>query len=152
MISKIGNNKKGFTPLEIYKLHKKRRFLTGFTLIEVMVTTVVLALTALLVYEAFFITLDTYNYCYNYLNVLSLANEKVWQAQDDLATSGVLSNIEEGGEFTNRNKKFLWSLSNSLISGSALQGLYRIDFILSWREGKRVAKISRTAFAIYAKK
>lgn len=147
-----GISDKGFTPLEIYKPSRKRRFLTGFTLIEVMITTAVLSLTALLVYEAFFISLDTFNYCYNYLNVLSLADEKIWQAQDDLSRFGVLTNIGEKGELVNRNKNFVWNLSNNSIEDTQNQKLYKIDLILSWQEGNRQVKISRTAFAMYEKK
>ena len=134
MISKIGNKK------------------TGFTLIEVMITTAVLSLTALLIYEAFFISLDTFNYCYNYLNVFSLADEKIWQAQDDISRFGALTNIAEKGEFVDRNKNFVWNLSNSSIADALNQKLYKIDLILSWREGKRPVKISRTAYAIYENK
>jgi len=134
MISKIGNNKK------------------AFTLIEVMIATAVLSLTTLLIYEAFFISLDTFNYCYNYLNVFSLADEKIWQAQDDISRFGTLTNIAENGEFVDRNKNFVWNLSNSPIADAQNQKLYKIDLILSWQEGKRPVKISRTAFAIYENK
>lgn len=135
MISKIGNNKKA-----------------GFTLIEVTITTAVLSLTALLIYEAFFISLDTFNYCYNYLNVFSLADEKIWQAQDDLSRFGALTNITKKGKFVDRNKKFVWSLSDSSMADTRKQRLYKINFVLSWQEGKRPVKISRTAFAMYEKK
>lgn len=134
MISKIGNKK------------------TGFTLIEVMIATAVLSLTTLLIYEAFFISLDTFNYCYNYLNVFSLADEKIWQAQDDISRFGRLANIAEKGEYIDRNKNFVWNLSNNSIADALNQKLYKIDLILSWQEGNRNVKISRTAFAIYEKK
>ncbi len=134
MISKIGNKKE------------------GFTLIEVMIATMVLSITALLVYEAFFISLDTFNYCRDYLDVISLADEKIWQAQDDLSRFGMLTNIAGKGEFVSRNKKFIWNLSNGLVDEAVIQKLYKIDFSLSWREGNRSVKIARTAFAVHENK
>lgn len=124
----------------------------GFTLIEAMITTAVLSLTALLIHEAFFISLDAFNYCHNYLDIVSFADEKIWQAQDDLTRFGALTNIDEKGELTMKNKNFEWILSNSPIMDTENNNLYKIDLSLSWREGRRPIKISRTAFAIYEKK
>lgn len=134
MISIIGNNRK------------------AFTLIEVMISAAILSLISLLIYEALFLSLGTFNYCYDYLNVFSLAGEKIWQAQDDLARSGSLTNIGNKGGFASRNKNFLWNLSESPVMESPYQKLYRIDLVLSWREGSKQASISRTAFAIYDKR
>ncbi len=134
MISKIGNRK------------------AGFTLIEVMIAAAALSLISLLIYESFFISLGAFNYCYNYLNVLPWADEKIWQAQDDLTRFGVLTNIGEKGELISRKKNFVWNLSNSSVADAQNRQLFKIDLNLSWQEGKRIAKISRTAFAIYEKK
>ncbi len=125
---------------------------SGFTLVEAMIAVAVLSLMALLVYEAFFISLDTFNYCYDYLNVLSIADEKIWQAQDDLSRFGGFVNVGGVGQLAVKDKKFVWNLSNSLIVDTPTQNLYKIDLSLSRQVGKRPVKISRTAFAIYEKK
>ena len=65
----------------------------GFTLIEVMVTTAVLSLSMVLIYQAFFISLDSFNYCADYLDVVSWADEKLWQAQDSVTHNGTLNPI-----------------------------------------------------------
>ncbi len=114
---------------------------------EVMTATAVLSLGTVLIYEAFFISLDSYNYCSDYLNVIPWADEKLWQAQDDLNRFGVLDLPETRGIFTNRNKQFAWSLSDTLIEETA--GLHRIDLALSWQEGQRKAELSRSAYAMY---
>ena len=119
----------------------------GFTLIEVMVTTCILSLGIVLIYESFFISLDSLNYYSNYLNVASWMDEKIWQAQNNLSRFGLLIPIETQGEFLNGNKNFRWNLSYNLIEDT--QNLYQIDLILSWQEGKRKVKLLRTAYAMY---
>ena len=121
----------------------------SFTLLEVMVTTAVLSLGAALIYEAFFITLDTFDYCFNYLNVASWMDEKIWQAQDNLSLSGSLQQLEARGELKNRSKNFTWDLSYGLIGGT--EGLYKIDLTVFWQEGQRRVRLLRSAYALYEK-
>ena len=130
MMLKIGNDKR------------------GFTLMEVMTATCVLSLGTVLIYESFFITLDSFNYYSNYLNVASWMDEKIWQAQDNLSRLGSSSQIDTRGEFINQNKNFRWNLSYNLIS----QNLYQIDLTLSWQEGPRKVKLLRSTYAMYEEK
>jgi prepilin-type N-terminal cleavage/methylation domain-containing protein len=132
MMSKIGNRKK------------------AFTLIEVMLATAVLSLGAVLIHEAFFKSLDTYNYCHNYFSVGYWLDEKIWSAQDSLKQSGPLANIERSGKFKSGNKDFSWNLSYDLAYDTS--DLYKIGLDVSWQEGSRDIKISRTAFAKYVEK
>lgn len=115
---------------------------------EVMVATCVLSLGAVLIYESFFIALDSFNYYSNYLNVASLMDEKLWQAQDNLSRLGSSGQIEPSGEFINQNKNFKWNLSYNLIS----QNLYQIDLTFSWQEGRRFVKLLRNTYAMYEEK
>jgi len=130
MISRTGSNK-------------------GFTLIEVMMATAVLALGTVLIHEAFFISLDAFGYYFHYLNVAPWADEKIWDAQDELSRLGPQAKIEKEGEFVDRNKNFRWNLSYEPLEET--HSLYRIDLVLSWREGRRKADLSRSACAIYEK-
>ncbi len=122
----------------------------GFTLIEVMVTAAVLALGTVLIYEAFFISLDSFNYCSRYLKIASWIDEKIWQVQDSLGHLGPLAQIERSGSFKNENKNFDWDLSYDVIEQT--QNLYKIDLAILWQEGKRKAKFSRSAYAMYEEK
>lgn len=120
----------------------------GFTLMEVMTATCILSLGTVLIYESFFITLDSFNYYSNYLNVASWMDEKIWAAQDNLSRFGPSSQIDTTGEFINRNRNFRWNLSYNLIG----KNLYQIDLTLSWQEGKRFVKLLRSTYAMYEEK
>lgn len=115
---------------------------------EVMIATCVLSLGTIIIYESFFISLDSFNYYSNYLNVASWMDEKIWQAQDNLSHFGSSSQIDTAGEFVTRNKNFRWNLSYNLMS----QNLYQIDLTLSWQEGPRKVKLLRNTYAMYEKK
>jgi prepilin-type N-terminal cleavage/methylation domain-containing protein len=129
------------------RIGNKRKPRSAFTLMEVMVTTAVLSLGILFVYEAFFIALDTLNYCSDYLRVCSWFDERVWEVQDKLAHPG--RQIDMRGKLLAKNKEFDWNLSYGLID--AVQDLYQIDLVASWQEGQRKAKLIRTAYAAYKK-
>jgi len=120
----------------------------AFTLTEVMVAACVLSLGAVLIYESFFIILDSFNYCSNYLNIASWMNEKVWYAQDELSRLHSPDQIDTAGEFAARNKNFRWNLSHNLIS----EDLYQIDLTLFWQEGQRKVKLLRSTYAMYDEK
>lgn len=124
----------------------------GFTLIEVMITAAVLSLTTVLIYESFFISLDSFNYCSDYLNVASWMNEKIWQAQDGLSRLGTLSQVDTEGTFINKGEHFNWNLSSELIDTKQDLFLYKINLVLFWQAGHRRPKLIRTAYAKYEKK
>ena len=119
----------------------------GFTLIEVMVAAAILALGVVLIYQGFFISIDSFNYCANYLQIAPWANEKIWQAQDSLKRLGPQAQIETSGKFVNRNKNFTWSLSYNLLDEAF--GLYKIDLAVLWQEGPRKTQVTRSAYALY---
>ena len=119
----------------------------GFTLIEVMAAAAMLSLAVVLIYESFFISLDSFNYYAHYLGVVSWVDEKVWEAQDELRRAGPNAKIQAGTDFTRGNKRYDWDLSYNLVNDAAK--LYRIDCVLSWREGKVRAFIRRSAYAVY---
>jgi len=110
----------------------------GFTFVEVLITTVILALGSVLIYSSFFISLDAFQHYFNYLNVSSWADEKIWITQDELARFGILA-----------NENFKWNLTYDSIDQT--NGLYRIELVISWREGRRSGRLLRSAYAVYKK-
>lgn len=123
----------------------------GFTLLEVMLTTVVLSLGATLIYQSFFISLDSFNYSDTVLKTIPWMDEKIWAAQDNLTHFGPEAVLEAGGELkTSGGKNIIWNLSYNSISG--IDNLYQVDLKLFWPQGYRKIELSRSAYAIYQKK
>lgn len=120
---------------------------SAFTLIEVMAAVAVLSLGILLIYETFFVSIDSMDFCSDYLDLACWVDERVWQAQNLLTIFGPSCVMETEGAFAKGHKAIEWSLSPALIDET--QGLYKIDFVLSWKQGKRKISLSRSAYAIY---
>ena len=117
----------------------------GFTLVEIMTATAVLSLGLVLIFEAFFISLDAFDYYSNYLNTVNFAEEKIWEAQDNLERFGSLAEMETSGQIKVKNKKVAWFLISDPLDTEAR--LYKINLQFSWQQGKRRPKINRTAYA-----
>lgn len=128
----------------------RRKTQSAFTLIEIMVATVVLSLGAVLVHRSFFTCLDSVNYYSDYLSVIPWMDEKVWQAQDALSRSESPQLAGKNGEFKSRNKVFSWNLGYGFVDEESR--LYRINLVVFWQEGSRKVKLLRTAYAMYEDK
>jgi len=119
-------------------------------LIEVMVATVILALGTVFLSQSFFISLDSYNYCSRYLQVMSWADEKVWEAEESLSRLGPAAALNNAGSFTEKGRNFTWYLAHTPLDAEG--SLYKVDFAMSWQEGARKAGIQRSTYARYEKK
>ncbi len=126
----------------------KRR---GFTLVEVMIAASIMALGAVLIYESFFMCIDSFNNCADRLDIAPWIDEKIWQAQDEIMRAGTLDEFDKTGGFVMDNNQYNWRLYSQILSASLFYDLYKVNLNVSWKEGKRYAKSSRTAYAIYNK-
>jgi prepilin-type N-terminal cleavage/methylation domain-containing protein len=122
----------------------------GFTLLEAMITTVVLSLGATLIYESFFISLDSFSYYSNLLKTIPWMDEKIWQAQDSLARLGPEAQLETQGQLNTGSKDINWNLTYNPIDQTG--SLYQINLALSWPQARKTIRLSRSAYANYFKR
>lgn len=122
----------------------------GFTLVEALAAAAVLSLGIVLIYESYFISLDAYNYCDDYMKAVSWVDEKVWEAADNITRTRSLKGMDRTGSFRIGDKGFNWILSFDPIEG--MDKVYKTTVVLSGDRGKRPLKISRIAYAIYEEK
>lgn len=116
----------------------------GFTLIEIMVTVAILSFGIVAIYEAFFISVDTYGYYTRYLNTQDWINEKISEQEYVLMETQALAPGQTAGQLTRQHKTFDWTMQVALIEED--QGLYAVEVRLFWQEGRRTVDISRTAY------
>jgi hypothetical protein len=115
-----------------------------------MITTAVLALGATLIYQSFFIALDSYSYYAILLKTTPWMDEKIWETQNDLRRLGQAAATSDGGQLNIDGRDINWGLTCNSVGQE--EGLYQVNLVLSWLQGSRQVKLSRSAYAIYAKK
>jgi len=119
----------------------------AFTLVEVMAAAAILSLGASMIYEAFFISLDAYDYYSTYLNTAMWMDEKVWQVQNSLTCTNQFPAIEKEGTLKAANGNFDWEIIHGV--GSEEEGLHWVALSLQYKTGNKERKLSRLAFALY---
>ena len=129
----------------------RRKFLIlpkakAFTLVEVMVTTAILAFGIVSIYEALFVSTDVFGYYMNYLHSQDWMDEKIVQAQEQLTQAKTFEADKAAGRFVRGNKTFGWFIMVNPVDEEA--GLYKIDLTLSWKQGRKDIDLSRSAYLL----
>ena len=115
----------------------------GFTLVEVLVATAILSFGLVMIYQAFFISLDTFDYYLNNLDAQLWLDEKLWQLQDDFRRYAVFSPLKLSDEFIIGNKRFNWSVDYNPIDP---EELYKVSLKVAWSQGSRAINLLRVAY------
>jgi prepilin-type N-terminal cleavage/methylation domain-containing protein len=122
----------------------------GFTLLEVMIATVVLSLGATLIYQSFFISIDSFDYYSTLFKTIPWMDEKIWQAQDELARLGPAAQLETQGKLNTGSRDIMWNLAYNSIDETG--SLFQVNLALSWPQARKTIRLSRSAYANYFKK
>lgn len=77
-------------------------------------------------------------------------DEKIWQVQDSLARLGSNAQLETEGKLNTGSKDIIWNLAYNSIDET--DSLFQINLALSWPQGRKTIKLSRSAYASYFKK
>jgi hypothetical protein len=105
-----------------------------------MVATSVLAFGLVLVYQAFFITLDAATYVSTYLEVSPWADEMIWEAQDSFRRTGRISG-DTSGQTDLAAAAVSYDLAQETIDPKS--GLYRLTLTASWRQARKERQLIR---------
>ena len=122
---------------------KKNR---GFTLVEVMVATVVLVVGVVVIFESFLMSLDALAVFNSRLNAQWFFDEKIWQIQSSLdEPAGAFFPMEDRGVIRLGTEEYAWASNMQLVD--PLQELYRVNLDLNWRQGTKTIKVNAQTMA-----
>ncbi|HNX81804.1 MAG TPA: prepilin-type N-terminal cleavage/methylation domain-containing protein [Candidatus Omnitrophota bacterium] len=121
----------------------------GFTLIEVMATTVLLAVGSIAIHEALFTSLTAFSYYADYIDIGPWAHEKMWEVTTALSLLPD-PQINTSGTFMSRGRRFDWDVSYSLIEElKKTARFYQVDLVVRWKSGFRTVSLQRSAYVVY---
>lgn len=105
----------------------------GFTLVEVMVATAILSFGVTMLYNAFFICIDSVTYASNRLNAGMWAQNKIWEERDALLRSNMTSGTGTLGTESFNYRNFDWQGSVQPVDDA----LMALTLTLSWKEAAK---------------
>ena len=118
---------------------------SGFTLIEIMMTSVIMALGTLLLHDSFLKFAELYGRYTDGIRVESWVNDQLWQAREAIVYApGEAGNVSGSGTVVIGSRSFDWTRQGKLLSG---RGFYSIQMNVSWLEGNRPTSTSREIYA-----
>ncbi len=115
----------------------------GFTLLEVLVATAILSFGLTLIYQSFFISLDSSDYYLNHLRVQLYLTEKIWQLEDKFRRDDIFNPTETEGTFMVGDRDFSWNMDYNQIE---TEELYKVNLNISWQQGSRRIHMSRVFY------
>ena len=131
--------------MRMRQMNRKR----GFTLVEVMVGLAVLSFGIVVIFETFFLSLNTYSSYSNYLKTQNWLNEKIWDMQDRLNHSALITMNTDSGPISVNNKELTWNMNVGVVDWD--ESLIEVNVNLSWQEGGRTVTSARHAYAVPAR-
>ena len=114
----------------------------GFTLIEVMIAVSILALGTVMITQSNMMSLDVYSRYENRLKIQNFAEEKIWEAKEQILESEFPEAGETTGEVSIKRKDYQWRLA---VTAAGLKDLYQIRLDISWPEGRREGHLTRVS-------
>lgn len=109
-------------------------------------TVAILSFGIVTIYEALFVSMDTFGFYTNYLDTQDWINEKISEVQNQLTTAQILEPAKTSGQIVRNQKTFDWVMTITWINEK--HGLYKIDITLSWKQGSKEVRTSRVAYLL----
>ncbi len=117
----------------------------GFTLIEVMVSVVILSIGTLMIQEGMLRSVDLFNRHSNTLKAELWMDRKISEVEEDLFFAEFPALGNDAGAFTRDGRPFNWST----VSEQSPEGknLFRVQLTVSWLEAGRPRSTQKQIYA-----
>ena len=115
---------------------------TGFTLIEVMMAVAVLSFGIVVLFQSFFICVDSVQYASNRLKAQLWLDAKMWEEADVIMRTNATALGETSGTFSLDGREFSWVKSAQAVDTD----LFGLTIDLSWKEAGKQRLLAYSTF------
>lgn len=116
----------------------------GFTLIEVMLTVVVLSLGTLLIQESYLRTAHLFGVYANTFRARAWVDEKMWELREASVFAEAPASGSGAGSFTVSGKVFRWQSEVTPLPG---KDAFALKVNVDWNEGNRPTWLTQETYA-----
>ena len=120
----------------------------GFSLIEVMVAAAILSLSTLVITESNLMNLNVYGRFANRVAVQTWAEQKLWEAKENVFSSEVPETGETQGTYETQTRSYQWHLT---VTEEKEKQLYSILLKVGWIDNGQEVGIERLTYAFRPK-
>ena len=145
MILVTGKNS-GFTPSEINSSKQNKKFRTGFTLVEIMVSIAILSLGLIVILQGFTNALNILRVAENNLATSLLSEEKMVEIEINVKPGEQVPEKYLNGSLQSGNIEFQWQTIMA-VEGD-YEDLYKALTKVTWREGRRSGVSSLSTYLV----
>jgi len=146
MTSRIGNSLPVRIPFFRPELKRKKR---GMTLLEVLVSVVILGTALIAIYRPLLSSLSALNFVDSRLEAIHLMNVKIWEFRQKVKILGKFPREGIREELIGRQKVYAFRLDAG--GKSEPGGLVPVRCEISWEVGRQQKNICRTFYLLMAK-
>jgi len=108
------------------------------------VAVAVLSLGLVMIYQAFFSSLNSLNYVSDRLLADLQINNKIWELEDLYNRSQGVFDVPASGEDKFGDRRFSWKVLSSSIEGTT--SLYKMEIVFSWMDRAKQRRLARYAY------
>ncbi len=108
-----------------------------------------LSLTAVMLYQSYFMALNALGYYERYLKLASWMDEKFWEVSAIFQHSGTFGQAALSGILPAGAHNYTWNVDLKALDKESQ--FYQIQLVVAWDEGLRHRSLSRTGMSYYYK-
>ena len=144
LIGKRGLRLKGADLTKLARTNRHRPSAGGFTLIEVLVSVVILMAGVIVIDQILLVSMSRLSFLEHRFEANRLLTNKIWEVQDLINRTGAAPKNFDDSVLMGNERVYNYAMQSKPVGKTA--GLYQADFRIAWTEAGWTKKILRSYY------